>query len=97
VSGDLAKKIRLGLGELATVREQLTPLMSLPDASAGVIERAAACAMLHSFYTDPEADRSRVGRASAFLGRVAQGTVELKQMSIATATRRAVLSSSLAL
>src|SRR5664280_578317 len=54
VSGDLAKKLRLGLEELATVREQLTPLISLPATSAGVIERAAACAMLHSFYTEIE-------------------------------------------
>jgi hypothetical protein len=55
VSPDLEKKIRLGLEELATVREQLTPLTSLPpNASVGVIERAAACAMLHSFYTEIE-------------------------------------------
>ena len=40
------KKLRLGLEELATVREQFTPLISLsPGASVGVIERAAACAM----------------------------------------------------
>ena len=55
MSHDLPKKLRLGLEELATVREQLTPLISLPpDASVGVIERAAACAMLHSFYTEIE-------------------------------------------
>jgi hypothetical protein len=35
--------------------EQLTPLISLPPgALVGVIERAAACAMLHSFYTEVE-------------------------------------------
>jgi hypothetical protein len=55
VSRDLAKKLRLGLEELATVREQFTPLIALPqDSSVGVIERAAACAMLHSFYTEIE-------------------------------------------
>ena len=54
MSSDLAKKLRLGLEELATVRDELTPLISLPDTSAGVIERAAACAMLHSFYTEIE-------------------------------------------
>lgn len=35
VSGDLAKRLRLGLEEPATVREQLTPLISLPDTSGG--------------------------------------------------------------
>jgi hypothetical protein len=35
VSSDLAKKIRLGLAELAAVREQLTPLMRL-DTDEGV-------------------------------------------------------------
>jgi hypothetical protein len=42
----------LGLDQLRAVRDQLTPLMALTDAS--VIERAAACAMLHSFYTEIE-------------------------------------------
>jgi len=55
LSHDLAKKLRLGLEQLATIRERLTPLLSLrQDASAGVIETAAACAMLHSFYTEIE-------------------------------------------
>jgi hypothetical protein len=80
VSSDLAKKIRLGLGELATVREQLTPLMCLPDTSAGVIERAAACAMLHSFYTEVE---------KILLGSVAQGTVESDVGSYGGAARGA--------
>ena len=55
MSPDLAKKLRLGLEELAMVREQLAPLIALsPNASVGVIERAAACAILHSFYTEIE-------------------------------------------
>jgi hypothetical protein len=55
VSRDLAAEIRLGLEELATIREQLNPLISMPpDATVGVIETAAACAMLHSFYTEIE-------------------------------------------
>ena len=53
MSVELAAKIQLGLDDLATVREQLTPLLCYPPgAEAGVIERAAACAMLHSFYTE---------------------------------------------
>jgi hypothetical protein len=49
VSSDLAKKLRLGLEELATIREQLTPLISLPATSAGVIERAEFLAFRHLF------------------------------------------------
>ena len=64
VSSELAKKFRLGLEELATIREQLTPLISLPAASAGVIERAAACAMLHSFYTEIEKLLKLIARES---------------------------------
>lgn len=52
VSSNLAKKLRLGLSQLKEVRDQFTPLLSVTD--AGVIERAAACAMLHSFYTEIE-------------------------------------------
>ena len=54
MSSDLADKLRLSPGELATVREQFAPLICLPETSVGVIERAAACAMLHSFYTEIE-------------------------------------------
>lgn len=54
MSADLATKIRLGLGQLALVREQISPLASLSDAEAGVIETSAACAILHSFYTEIE-------------------------------------------
>jgi hypothetical protein len=55
VSHELATKIRLGLEELAIVREQFQPLVLISsDATVGVIETAAACAMLHSFYTEIE-------------------------------------------
>ena len=55
MSHELAIKIRLGLEELAIVREQFQPLVSISsDATVGVIETAAACAMLHSFYTEIE-------------------------------------------
>ena len=55
MSADLATKIQLGLEELATVRQQISPLIAKPSGSkAGDIETAAACAMLHSFYTEIE-------------------------------------------
>ena len=55
MSTDLATKIQLGLEEFATVRDQMSPLIaksSTPE--AGDLETAAACAMLHSFYTEIE-------------------------------------------
>jgi len=60
VSHDLAVKIQLDLEELAIVREQFRSLTSVTsEAKAGVIETAAACAMLHSFLhrdrEDPQA------------------------------------------
>lgn len=55
MSADLATKIQLGLEELATVREQMSPLIAKPpDSKVGDIETAAASAMLHSFYTEIE-------------------------------------------
>lgn len=52
---DLEVKIELGLQELAITREQFRSLISTTsDATAGVIETAAASAMLHSFYTEIE-------------------------------------------
>lgn len=55
MSHELAIKIRLHLEELAIVREQFQPLISMSsEATVGVIETAAACAMLHSFYTEIE-------------------------------------------
>lgn len=55
MSVDLATKIQLGLEAFATVREQMAPLIAKPTGSkAGEIETAAACAMLHAFYTEIE-------------------------------------------
>jgi hypothetical protein len=94
VSSDLATKLCLSLAELATVREQLTQLISLPETSAGVIERAAACAMLHSFYTEIEKLLKLIARE--YDGQVPSSESWhrelLNQMSGATATRPAVLS-----
>ena len=97
MSSDLANKLRLGLEELATVREQLSPLISLTDASAGAIERAAACAMLHSFYTEIEKLLKLIARD--WDGQVPSSDAWhkelLNQMSVATARRPAVLSAAL--
>jgi hypothetical protein len=98
VSRDLAKKLRLGLEELSEVREQFTPLIALlPDASAGVIERAAACAMLHSFYTEIEKILKLIAREhDGQMPSSDAGHRELlNQMSEATARRPAVLSPAL--
>jgi hypothetical protein len=55
VSADLATKIQLGLDELAVVRVQMSPLIARTDEpELPVMETAAACAMLHSFYTEIE-------------------------------------------
>ena len=55
VSRELTGKIRVGLEELGIVRQQFEPLLSISsDATVNVIETSAACAMLHSFYTEIE-------------------------------------------
>jgi hypothetical protein len=55
VSAELATRIQLGLGELATVHEQISPLIAKSsEPKVGDIETAAASAMLHSFYTEIE-------------------------------------------
>ncbi len=55
MSHELSIKIRLALEQLAIIRDQFQPLISMSsDASVSVIETAAACAMLHSFYTEIE-------------------------------------------
>ena len=55
MSIDLPVKIQLGLDELARVRDEFAPLlMRVAQTGPGVIEIAAACAMLHSFYTEIE-------------------------------------------
>jgi hypothetical protein len=94
VSADLAKKLQLGIDELAIIRQQLTPLISLPATSAGVIERAAACAMLHSFYTEIEKVLKLI--ALEWDGEMPASEAWhrqlLNQMSAPTADRPAVLS-----
>jgi len=97
VSSDLANKLRLGLEELATVRDQLALLICLPDTSVGVIERAAASAMLHSFYTGIE----KIMRLTAreWDGQMPPSETWhrelLSQMASPTATRPAALSPAL--
>jgi len=55
VSRELAAKIRVGLEELAIVRQQFEPLLSISaDATVSVIQTSAASAMLHSFYMEIE-------------------------------------------
>lgn len=52
---DLAARIRLDLAALAEVRMQMSPLIErASEREMPVIETAAACAMLHSFYTEVE-------------------------------------------
>lgn len=94
MSSDLAKKLRLGLAELAIVRDQLTQLVTLPETSAGVIERAAACAMLHSFYTEIEKLLKLIAREcdGQMPSSEAWHRELLNQMLVAGATRPAVLS-----
>jgi hypothetical protein len=55
VSSELSRKIQVGLEEFATVRLQFELLLSIPPgANPGVIETSAACAMVHSVYTEIE-------------------------------------------
>lgn len=54
MSRELAVKLQLGLEQLSIVREQFQPLIHLSAEAAGPIETSAACAMLHSFYTEIE-------------------------------------------
>ena len=98
VSRELATKLRVGLEELAIVRQQFEPLVSMSsEANVGVIETSAACAMLHSFYTEIEKILKLVARdwdgdlpASDSWHRDL-----LVQMSTATPRRPAVLSKGL--
>ena len=61
MSRELAIKIRVGHEEFGVVRQQFETLLSIPaEASVGVIETSAACAMLHSFYTEIEKILKRI-------------------------------------
>ncbi len=95
MSHELVVKIQLGLEELSIVREQITPLISIKsDAIVGVIETAAACAMLHSFYTEIEKIFKLIARD--WDGHVPSSNAWhkdlLNQMSETTAKRPAVVS-----
>jgi hypothetical protein len=55
VSADLAAKIQLGLDELDVIRGMMSPLIARTgEPELSVIETAAACTMLHSFYSEIE-------------------------------------------
>jgi hypothetical protein len=95
VSSDLAPKIRVGLEEFANVRQQFESLLSIPpDADPGVIETSAACAMLHSFYTEIEKILKIIAREwdNSMPASESWHRDLLIQMSGATARRPAVLS-----
>jgi hypothetical protein len=98
VSAELAAKINLELEQLTLICQEFQPLTALsPEAPVGIIERSAACAMLHSFYTEIE----------KMLKLIAQDWDDklpsssswhrdlLIQMSSATRTRPAVLTAGL--
>ncbi len=98
MSSELSRKIQVGLEEFSTVRQQFESLLLIPaGADPGVIETSAACAMLHSFYTEVE-------KILKIIAREWDGSLPaseswhrhlLVQMSEATPTRPAVLSADL--
>ena len=98
MSADLAAKIRLGLEEFASVREQMSPLIAKPSGSeAGDMETAAASAMLHSFYTEIEKILKLIARECD--GRIPSSDAWhkelLNQIAAPTNTRPAVITSGL--
>lgn len=98
MSTDLATKIQLGLGELDRIREQMSPLIARTDEpELPLIETAAACAMLHSFYTEIEKIFKIIaldldGQLSAS---ESWHRDLLNQMALATAARPAVITADL--
>ena len=98
MSVDLATKIQLGLEEFTTVREQMAPLIAKPlDSKAGDIETAAACALLHSFYTEIEKILRLIAREwdARIPSSDAWHKELLNQMAAPTNTRPAVITSGL--
>ena len=98
MSVDLSTRIQLGLEEFATVREQMAPLIAKPsDSKVGDIETAAACAMLHSFYTEIEKILKLIAREwdKRMPSSDAWHKELLNQMAAATDTRPAVITSGL--
>ncbi len=95
MSRDLATKIQLGLEELATVRQQVSPLIAKPSGyEAGDIENAAASAMLHSFYTEIEKVLKLIAREwdGHIPASEAWHKELLNQMAVPTNARPAVIS-----
>jgi hypothetical protein len=91
-------KIRVGLEEFAIVRQQFEPLLSMPsDAMVGVMETAAASAMLHSFYTEIEKILKLIAKDwdNQLPSSESWHKDLLIQMSTATPKRPAVLSTGL--
>lgn len=100
MSADLAIKIRLGLDEFATLKEQMSPLIARTDEpDLPIIETAAACAMLHSFYTEIEKMFKII--AIEFDGSMPTSDSWhrdlLKQMAASTERRPAIVSAGLVL
>lgn len=98
MSASLLTKIELGLEEFSSVRDQLSTLISRPDgAPVGVVETAAACAMLHSFYTEIEKILKLIARD--FDQRMPSSEAWhkdlLNQMAAATDARPAVITADL--
>lgn len=94
MSAKLAAQIQLALGEIAQIRMELAPLIAKPPGhEADNMERAAACAMLHSFYTQIEKAFELIARE--WDGGVATGESWhidlLKQMARPTPRRQAVI------
>lgn len=98
MSPDLTEKIQLGLDELAAIRDMMAPLIARVDQSdLPVIETAAACTMLHSFYTEIEKILKLV---ALDLDQKIPSSESwhrdlLNQMSAATSARPAVISTDL--
>ncbi len=95
MSSELARKVQIGLEELAIVRRQFDALLSIePDSNPGVIETSAACAMLHSFYTEIEKILKIIARDWDQVVPASENWHRdlLIQMSEATRTRPAVIS-----
>ena len=98
MSSELSRKIQVGLEEFATVRQQFESLLSIPPgADPGVIEISAACAMLHSFYTEIEKILKLIAREwdGSLPASESWHRDLLVQMSEVTAKRPAVLSADL--
>jgi hypothetical protein len=98
VSCELSRKIQVGLEEFAIVRQQFESLLSIPShADPNVIETSAACAMLHSFYTEIEKMLKIIAREWDGSLPVSESWHRdlLVQMSEVTAGRPAVLSEDL--